>query len=70
MFSNAVEFVHNIAYSDLPDETIRFAKRCLIDLIGVAAVGSTTELSIIIRLYSTPYEHGKIQQITVFRWCV
>jgi 2-methylcitrate dehydratase PrpD len=41
-------FVLETAYADLPPETIEQAKRCLIDLIGVAAAGSTTELSRII----------------------
>lgn len=42
-------FVLDTSYDELPPAVIRQAKRCLIDLIGVAAAGSTTRLSVIIR---------------------
>jgi len=41
-------WLHSTRYSDIPPEIIGFAKRCLLDLIGVAAAGRTTELSRII----------------------
>ncbi len=41
-------FVLETGYADLPPHVIQQAKRCLLDLIGVAAAGSTTELSGII----------------------
>ncbi len=58
MSSYAVDFIHNVQYNDLPDETVKFAKRCLIDLIGVAAVGTTTKLSNIIRNHATQHYSG------------
>lgn len=46
MFS---EFLHDTRYDDLPDDVRVFARRWLLDLIGVAAGGSKTGLSRIIR---------------------
>ena len=43
------DFLHSLRFEDIPDETLYFVKRCLLDLIGVAAAGSTTPLSSIIR---------------------
>ena len=43
------EFVTRTEWSDLSHEARHEAKRCLLDLIGVAAAGTTTELSRIIR---------------------
>ncbi len=43
------DFVHSLRYEDIPDETLYFVRRCLLDLIGVAAAGSATALSSIIR---------------------
>lgn len=43
-----VEFIHALRGADLPGEVVAQAKRCLIDLIGVAASGRETELSRIV----------------------
>lgn len=43
------DFLHSLRFDDIPDETLYFVKRCLLDLIGVAAAGSATPLSSIIR---------------------
>lgn len=43
------DFVHDLKFTDLPPEVVRYARRWLLDLIGVAAGGSTTDLSRIIR---------------------
>ncbi len=42
-------FLHEARFQDLPPEVVEHAGRCLLDLIGVAAGGSRTELSRIIR---------------------
>lgn len=47
-----VDFVLGLTYSDIPERTIDFARRCLLDLIGVAAAGSVTPLSIAIRKHA------------------
>lgn len=43
------DFVHDLHYSDLPENVRDFARRWLLDLIGVAAGGTQTDLSRIIR---------------------
>ena len=44
-----VPFLHDLTHADLPGEVRAFARRWLLDLIGVAAGGSRTDLSRIIR---------------------
>jgi 2-methylcitrate dehydratase PrpD len=43
-----IDFVHTLGYSDLPPAVVDQARRCLIDLIGVAASGRRTELARIV----------------------
>ncbi|MEO9777500.1 MAG: MmgE/PrpD family protein [Sedimentitalea sp.] len=43
------DFLHDTKYDDLPEEVRAFARRWLLDLVGVAAGGSQTGLSRIIR---------------------
>ncbi len=50
-----LSFLHNTQFQDIPDDVVQFAKRCLLDLVGVAAAGSQTELSRIIT------EHASMQ---------
>ncbi len=50
-----VDFVLGLDYSDIPDQTIHFARRCLLDLIGVAAAGSATPLSIAVRNHAAEH---------------
>ena len=45
----AIGFVHDLRYTDIPAEARQYARRWLLDLIGVAAGGFGTELSGIIR---------------------
>jgi len=58
----AVDFIHSVQYDDIPEETVNFAKRCLLDLIGVAAVGTTTELSRIMRSHAARHYCGSANQ--------
>lgn len=46
--SNIHEFIHETRYADLPDHALHGAKRSLLDLIGVMAAGSRTQLASII----------------------
>lgn len=39
------EFAQNLTYRDLPDPLLRVLRRSFLDTMGVAAIGSTTELS-------------------------
>ncbi|MFY0312140.1 MmgE/PrpD family protein [Leisingera sp. D0M16] len=43
------DFLHDLTWDDLPGEVREFARRWLLDLVGVAAGGSQTRLSAIIR---------------------
>lgn len=42
------DFLHQTTYDNLPDEVIVFARRCLLDLVGILISGKTTELSTLI----------------------
>src|SRR5262245_61794353 len=41
--------MHGLKFEDLPDDVVKQARRCLLDLIGTAAAGYTTDTSRIIR---------------------
>ena len=43
-----IDFVHGLTFDDLPVAVVGQAKRCLLDLIGVAASGRQTALSRIV----------------------
>lgn len=47
--TDAIRFLHELAFDDLPNDVVRQAIRCVKDMIGVAAAGTATELSRIIR---------------------
>ena len=50
--SDPIAFIHGLSFSDLPDAVVAQAKRCLLDLVGVAAAGRATELSRIVHAYA------------------
>lgn len=41
----ALDFTFDVTFADLPADVVAFARRCLLDIMGVAAAGSTTDLS-------------------------
>ncbi|SEG30369.1 MmgE/PrpD family protein [Bosea lathyri] len=45
---SSLAFIHDLRFADLPAEVVHQARRCLLDLIGVAAAGRRTELSRIV----------------------
>ncbi|MCK5920310.1 MAG: MmgE/PrpD family protein, partial [Methylococcales bacterium] len=47
--SDPIDFILGLKVEQIPDKTLEFARRCLLDLIGVAAAGVNTQLSIAIR---------------------
>ncbi len=49
---SAIAFIHQLAFDDLPREVVRQAKRCILDLVGVAASGLQTDLSRITRNFA------------------
>ena len=52
---DAPRFILGIAFDDLPDDVVRQAQRCLLDLIGVAAAGSRTAASSIANAYAVSH---------------
>lgn len=46
------EFIHHLQWQDIPTVTQQMARRCLLDLIGVAASGTQTQLAAIIRQHA------------------
>jgi 2-methylcitrate dehydratase PrpD len=47
-----IEFVHDTTLADLPESVVSFGRRCLLDLLGVAAAGRLTELSGIVHAHA------------------
>lgn len=47
-----IDFILGLKPEQIPDETLSFARRCLLDLIGVAIIGSSTQLSACIRKHA------------------
>ncbi|TFV60874.1 MmgE/PrpD family protein [Geodermatophilus sp. DF01-2] len=52
MSSGVTEFIRELEFEDLPAAVVECAHRCLLDLVAVAAAGSTTELSRIARQHA------------------
>lgn len=50
--ANAVSFIHCLSYDDLPDQVIAQARRCLLDLVGVAVSGRQSDLSRIVHTFA------------------
>jgi 2-methylcitrate dehydratase PrpD len=48
-------FIHDLRFDDLPDDVVRQSQRCLLDLIGTAAGGSTTDTARLIRAHAARY---------------
>jgi 2-methylcitrate dehydratase PrpD len=54
-----IEFVHQLRFEDVPAPVVAHARRCVLDLLGVAAGGSQTQLSSIIRRHAVHhFAHG------------
>jgi 2-methylcitrate dehydratase PrpD len=54
-------FIHRTDHPDLPVEVVHQARRCLLDLIGVAAAGTGTSLSKILRDHASRHAGGSRQ---------
>jgi len=48
MPSEVIAWLHHTSLADMPRDVVEFGRRCLLDLLGVAASGRTTKLSTII----------------------
>lgn len=58
------DFAANIIYDDLSDKTVRMAKQCMLDWLGIALRGSQEKSSSIIR--NMLVEQGGHEQATIF----
>ena len=52
------EFIHHTRYGQLPPHVLAQARRCVLDLVGVAAAGSQSRLSSIIRRHALAHFGG------------
>jgi 2-methylcitrate dehydratase PrpD len=50
--TDPVGFIRALSYEDLPEAVVAQAKRCLLDLVGVAASGRQTDLSRIVHAFA------------------
>ena len=46
------EFVQNLRYEDIPDDVLKVMRRSLLDTIGVAVIGSQTDISSIVKRFT------------------
>lgn len=57
--TESVSFAHKLSFSDLGEDVIKAAKRCLIDGVGVAAAGLETDVAQHLKAHITrPSDHG------------
>lgn len=49
---NLMSFIHQLRFEDLPAQVVTQARRCVLDLLGVAAGGTQTQLSQIIHRHA------------------
>ena len=59
MSTSLRDFIHGLDSRDVPAQVLEQARRCLLDLVGVAAAGSTTRMSQIMRTYATANHGGQ-----------
>src|SRR5262245_34391543 len=55
IYDDVISIIHGLQFQDLPDDVVKQAERCLLDLIGTAAGGYATEVSPIIRNHAVRY---------------
>ena len=58
IFADVPAFVQGLAFADLPVDVVAQARRCLLDLIGVAAAGSRTRAARIVNNYAAMQLRG------------
>ena len=65
MAVDVAAFVRELAFADLPADVVTAAQRCLLDLIGVGAAGSTTALARIARAYAASELCGREREARI-----
>lgn len=61
-----LDFVHDLELADVPRDVLVEARRCVLDLVGVAAAGSATELSRIVRDHAARHLRGMDTAVLLF----
>ena len=64
--SDFQSFLHETQYQDLPEEIVVFARRCLLDLVGVLISGSETRLSEIISQHAHSHFGSGLKTASIF----
>ena len=59
---NSTSFIHQLRFQDLPEHVVAQARRCVLDLLGVAAGGTQTQLSHIIRQHAVRHLSAREQE--------
>jgi len=59
IFADVPAFVRGLTFADLPTDVVAQARRCLLDLIGVAAAGSRTGAAQIVNNYAATQLRGR-----------
>jgi len=62
MSSVVASFIRDLTYDDLPSSVVEQALRCLLDLTGVAAAGTTTVMSHIAHDHAVENFAGRTHQ--------
>jgi 2-methylcitrate dehydratase PrpD len=57
-FADLTAFVQDLKFSDLPHDVVRQARRCVLDLVGVAAAGSRTNSAQIANYFAATQLRG------------
>jgi len=58
-FAGVPAFARELAFGDLPDDVVRQAQQCLLDLVGVGAAGSRTKAAAIANAYAATQLGGR-----------
>jgi 2-methylcitrate dehydratase PrpD len=62
---NLTNFIHQLRFQDLPEHVVAQARRCVLDLLGVAAGGTQTPLSQIIRHHAVRHFASRDQEARI-----
>lgn len=63
---DAVQFIQNVTFADLPAEALEIGKRCMLDTMGLYAAGAT-EHSVQILMEEAVYQGGARRRPTAGR---
>jgi len=64
-FAGAAALARELEFDALPDDVVRMALRCLLDLIGVAAAGARTPAAAIVNAYASTQMCGRDREARI-----